>query len=177
MINPWSSRRGHRSAILRHRTTREARRNLRDHHTWRSIHLYRVGECDGCDPGGEGLFRSKNIGPDQLSAASGRQLPLGEAPKKQRATRVGEQFGQITPSPELSPLSAPSAPSASSAPRRAWSLAIAPVSELESESAINRNNCSSLQDQDSAPRDCNNDRPDAPRNMIPNRANWGTDLS
>ena len=30
--------------------------------------------------------------------SSGPQLPLDEAAEKQRATRVGEQFGQITPS-------------------------------------------------------------------------------
>jgi 4-carboxymuconolactone decarboxylase len=44
------------------------------------------------------IFRSRNIGADQLPPASGPQLPLDEAAEKQRATRVGEQLGQITPS-------------------------------------------------------------------------------
>ena len=44
------------------------------------------------------VFKSRNIGADQLPPASGPQLPLDEAAEKQRATRVGEQFGQITPS-------------------------------------------------------------------------------
>lgn len=43
-------------------------------------------------------FKSRNIGADQLPQASGPQLPLDEAAEKLRATRVGEQFGQITPS-------------------------------------------------------------------------------
>jgi 4-carboxymuconolactone decarboxylase len=49
-------------------------------------------------PATRDIFKSRNIGADQLPAASGRQLPLDEAAEKQRATRVGEQFGQITPS-------------------------------------------------------------------------------
>src|SRR4051794_35200461 len=44
------------------------------------------------------VSRSRNVGADQLPPASGPQLPLDEAAEKQRATRVGEQFGQITPS-------------------------------------------------------------------------------
>ncbi|RZN03933.1 4-carboxymuconolactone decarboxylase [Bradyrhizobium genosp. SA-3] len=44
------------------------------------------------------VFRSRNIGADQLPAVSGPQLPLDEVAEKQRATRVAEQFGQITPS-------------------------------------------------------------------------------
>jgi 4-carboxymuconolactone decarboxylase len=44
------------------------------------------------------VFKNRNIGADQLPPASGPQLPLDEAAEKQRATRVGEQFGQITPS-------------------------------------------------------------------------------
>ena len=44
------------------------------------------------------VFRSRNIGADQLPPASGPQLTLDEAAEKQRAARVGEQFGQITPS-------------------------------------------------------------------------------
>jgi 4-carboxymuconolactone decarboxylase len=44
------------------------------------------------------IFESRNIGADQLPPASGPQLPLDEAAEKQRATRVEEQFGQITPS-------------------------------------------------------------------------------
>jgi 4-carboxymuconolactone decarboxylase len=44
------------------------------------------------------VFKSRNIGIDQLPPASGPHLTLDEAAEKQRATRVGEQFGQITPS-------------------------------------------------------------------------------
>jgi 4-carboxymuconolactone decarboxylase len=49
-------------------------------------------------PAAREIFRSRNIGADQLPPESGPQLPLDEAAEKQRATRVGEQFGQITPS-------------------------------------------------------------------------------
>ena len=49
-------------------------------------------------PAAREVFKSRNIGPDQLPAASGPQLPLDETAEKQRATRVGEQFAQITPS-------------------------------------------------------------------------------
>jgi 4-carboxymuconolactone decarboxylase len=49
-------------------------------------------------PAAKGVFDSRNIGADQLPSASGPQLPLDEAAETQRATRVGEQFGQITPS-------------------------------------------------------------------------------
>ena len=44
------------------------------------------------------VFKSRNIGAEQLPPASGPQLPLDEAAEAQRATRVGQQFGQITPS-------------------------------------------------------------------------------
>jgi 4-carboxymuconolactone decarboxylase len=49
-------------------------------------------------PAARDVFKARNIGIDQLPPASGPQLPLDEAAEKQRATRVGEQFGQITPS-------------------------------------------------------------------------------
>jgi 4-carboxymuconolactone decarboxylase len=49
-------------------------------------------------PAAKEIFESRNIGADQLPPASGPQLPLDEAAEKQRATRVEEQFGQITPS-------------------------------------------------------------------------------
>jgi 4-carboxymuconolactone decarboxylase len=49
-------------------------------------------------PAAGNVFRSRNIGIDQLPPASGPQLPLDEASESQRVTRVGEQFGQITPS-------------------------------------------------------------------------------
>jgi 4-carboxymuconolactone decarboxylase len=49
-------------------------------------------------PATKEIFESRNIGADQLSPASAPQLPLDEAAEKQRATSVGEQFGQITPS-------------------------------------------------------------------------------
>jgi 4-carboxymuconolactone decarboxylase len=44
------------------------------------------------------VFKSRNIGTDQLPPTSGPQLPLDEASEAQRATRVDQQFGQITPS-------------------------------------------------------------------------------
>jgi 4-carboxymuconolactone decarboxylase len=49
-------------------------------------------------PAARDVFKSRNIGADQLPPASGPQLPLDETAEKQRATRVGEQFDQITPS-------------------------------------------------------------------------------
>lgn len=49
-------------------------------------------------PAARDVFKSRGIGTDQLPPASGPQLPLDEAAEKQRAIRVGEQFGQITPS-------------------------------------------------------------------------------
>ena len=49
-------------------------------------------------PAAANVFKSRKIGADQLPPASGPQLPLDEAAEKQRATRVEEQFGQITPS-------------------------------------------------------------------------------
>ncbi len=49
-------------------------------------------------PAAREVFRSRNIGADQLPPASGPQLPLDEAAETQRATRVGQQFGEITPS-------------------------------------------------------------------------------
>jgi 4-carboxymuconolactone decarboxylase len=44
------------------------------------------------------VFKSRNIGADQLPAISGPELPLDEAAEAQRAARVGEQFGKIIPS-------------------------------------------------------------------------------
>jgi 4-carboxymuconolactone decarboxylase len=44
------------------------------------------------------VFKSRNIGADQLPPTSGPQLPLDEAAEAQRATRVGEQFVKTTPS-------------------------------------------------------------------------------
>lgn len=49
-------------------------------------------------PAAKDVFKSRNIGAAQLPPASGPQLPLDEAAETQRATRVGEQFGKITPS-------------------------------------------------------------------------------
>jgi 4-carboxymuconolactone decarboxylase len=46
-------------------------------------------------PATRDVFRSRKIGADQLPPASGPQLPLDEAAEAQR---VGQQFGQITPS-------------------------------------------------------------------------------
>ena len=49
-------------------------------------------------PAARDVFKSRSIGTDQLPPASGPQLSLDEAAERQRATRVGAQFGQITPS-------------------------------------------------------------------------------
>jgi len=49
-------------------------------------------------PAARDVFRSRNIGADQLPAATEPQLPLDEAAETQRATRVAQQFGHMTPS-------------------------------------------------------------------------------
>jgi 4-carboxymuconolactone decarboxylase len=49
-------------------------------------------------PAAREVFRSRNVGEDQIPPASGPQLPLDEAAESQRASRVEQQFGQITPS-------------------------------------------------------------------------------
>jgi 4-carboxymuconolactone decarboxylase len=49
-------------------------------------------------PAARDVFKSRNIGSDQLPSEAGARLPLDEAAEKQRATRVDAQFGQITPS-------------------------------------------------------------------------------
>jgi 4-carboxymuconolactone decarboxylase len=49
-------------------------------------------------PTARDVFKSRNIGADQLPSASGPQRPLDEAAETQRTMRVGQQFGQITPS-------------------------------------------------------------------------------
>ncbi|WP_346283297.1 carboxymuconolactone decarboxylase family protein [Bradyrhizobium sp. 40] len=49
-------------------------------------------------PAARDVFKSRNIGADQLPSTSGSQLPLDEAAEAQRAARVDQQFGQITPS-------------------------------------------------------------------------------
>jgi 4-carboxymuconolactone decarboxylase len=58
-----------------------------------------IGWANAMDavPAAKDVFKSHNIGADQLPPASGPQLPLDEAAETQRATRVGQQFGQITP--------------------------------------------------------------------------------
>jgi 4-carboxymuconolactone decarboxylase len=43
------------------------------------------------------VFAERNIGPDQLPAASPALLPLNEAAEADRAKRVGEQFGTMFP--------------------------------------------------------------------------------
>jgi 4-carboxymuconolactone decarboxylase len=43
------------------------------------------------------VFKARNIGPDQLPPASGSMLSLDEAAEAQRATRVEQQFGKVTP--------------------------------------------------------------------------------
>src|SRR5215204_248469 len=51
----------------------------------------------GAVPIARDLFKARNIGADQLPAASGSMLPLDEAAEAQRATRVEQQFGKVTP--------------------------------------------------------------------------------
>jgi 4-carboxymuconolactone decarboxylase len=43
------------------------------------------------------VFAARKIGTDQLPSATPKLLPLDEAAENQRATRVGEQFGSVSP--------------------------------------------------------------------------------
>jgi 4-carboxymuconolactone decarboxylase len=43
------------------------------------------------------VFAQRNVGADQLPAASGSPLPLNEAAEADRAARVGGQFGSVAP--------------------------------------------------------------------------------
>jgi 4-carboxymuconolactone decarboxylase len=43
------------------------------------------------------VFAARKIGIDQLPSAAPKLLPLDEAAEKQRASRVGEQFGTVSP--------------------------------------------------------------------------------
>jgi 4-carboxymuconolactone decarboxylase len=43
------------------------------------------------------VFTARKIGTDQLPSASPKLMPLDEAAEAQRATRVGEQFGNVAP--------------------------------------------------------------------------------
>ena len=43
------------------------------------------------------VFAKRNIGVDQLSAASPKLLPLDKAAEEKRATNVEQQFGQVAP--------------------------------------------------------------------------------
>ncbi len=45
----------------------------------------------------EDVFAVRKIGTDQLPSASPKLLPLDETAEAQRATRVGEQFGNVAP--------------------------------------------------------------------------------
>ena len=45
----------------------------------------------------KGVFAARKIETDQLPSATPKLLPLDEAAEKQRATRVGEQFGTVSP--------------------------------------------------------------------------------
>jgi 4-carboxymuconolactone decarboxylase len=51
----------------------------------------------GAVPIAKEAFKARNIGPDQLPPASGSMLPLDEASEAQRANRVEQQFGKVTP--------------------------------------------------------------------------------
>lgn len=48
-------------------------------------------------PAAKDAFKARNIAADQLPPATGPQLPLDEAAEAQRVSRVGEQFGKISP--------------------------------------------------------------------------------
>jgi 4-carboxymuconolactone decarboxylase len=49
-------------------------------------------------PAAKDVFKSRSIGADQLPPASGPRLTLDETAEAQRAARVDQQLGQITPS-------------------------------------------------------------------------------
>jgi len=49
-------------------------------------------------PAARDVFKARNIGADQLPSESAPRLPLDETAEKQRAVRVADQYGQITPS-------------------------------------------------------------------------------
>ena len=82
------------------------------------------------------VFAERNIGPDQLPAASPALLPLNEAAEADRAERVGDQFGAIFPGvvqyttdilfrdlwlrPDLARATAASSPSAHWLPMVRW---------------------------------------------------------
>ncbi|UPK05053.1 carboxymuconolactone decarboxylase family protein [Bradyrhizobium sp. 170] len=51
----------------------------------------------GAVPIAREVFKARNIGPDQLPPASGSMLPLDETAEAQRASRVEQQFGKVTP--------------------------------------------------------------------------------
>lgn len=51
----------------------------------------------GAVPIAREIFKARNIGAAQLPAASGSMLPLDEASEAQRASRVEQQFGKVTP--------------------------------------------------------------------------------
>lgn len=51
----------------------------------------------GAVPIAREMFNARNIGPDQLPPASGPMLSLDEASEAQRASRVEQQFGKVTP--------------------------------------------------------------------------------
>jgi 4-carboxymuconolactone decarboxylase len=51
----------------------------------------------GAVPIAREVFKARNIGPEQLPPASGSMLPLDEATEAQRASRVEQQFGKVTP--------------------------------------------------------------------------------
>ncbi len=48
-------------------------------------------------PATKTAFAARNIGADQLPSAAPKPLPLNEAAEAQRAERVGEQFGKVSP--------------------------------------------------------------------------------
>ena len=88
-----------RTAVLsqpRARQRREAGRTVGNHHALGVLH--RLGKRDGCRRCGQGRVQEPQHRRRPASAGLRSQLPLDEAAEAQRATRVGEQFGKITPS-------------------------------------------------------------------------------
>ena len=55
------------------------------------------GKAMSAVPATKTAFAARKIGADQLPSAAPKPLPLNEAAEAQRAERVGEQFGKVSP--------------------------------------------------------------------------------
>ena len=76
--------------------TASSRRSFRrSSRIWHSTPVGRTRSAQSLLP--KDVFAERNIGPDQLPAASPALLPLNEAAEADRAKRVGEQFGTTFP--------------------------------------------------------------------------------